>query len=983
MERAQQQLEASEARARALEGQLRAAERGAQKLRDEEQRARSLAAQTRAACARDLRRRDRLVEDLRRAVVDAGRVRGTARSTACVTSITISEVGAPGSGPRSQPAKSAGVAARNSVASRGSRGSASGVGVGAPLGATDNEEYSLSLETNEFLTRLASGLSDENEGLRALLGRTVAGLREMSGFEPPAPPPAATAHSTTTTMKGEGNSILGNGEAGGVTVLATGAQMMRTAEELSADLDAVLEHLRTILTNPSFVPIEEVEVRDEEITRLRAGFGRLEARWRDAVLLIDGWRRRMGSGGPSVDVDELGSAGRLLSPVRVREFADVASVGERGFHPDDEGAEPEVPRRPTRLSCVHEEDEEEEEEEDARVSKVKEENQKPRLYQGRGQERASQGVRTARSPSPAESLHLVPAPDLESAKGAEQEDIDGDEDDVDSESSSIFEDDIDLDELEAEAEEPNVQVLHESTWQQRTIEVSSDSSPPLPEPPQLSPLKDSFSSGNRGLSPQHHRRGPDDFTTIVEENAWDLAADAAATAAMEAAPAEDDKEEQPPVPPPHTVDYKRRSQQDVSDNNSSNSNSKPSTGRRDGRPKASELLFSEESTMYDSPLFGRSGEKPSMSDPTRKLFASRPSSPPRLTIATSPRKERRLLGDQPKSTPGSPIRTSAGSPTQASKLARSNPEPVPTSPKQQQHQQQQSNRQSPVTTVTTRTRSNSANSKTAAKGARSSTSGSGPTIIPVSSNSPTRNGNATTPPRNSSGNGNSGGSSRLPRRNNPPSSQKQEQQQRTPLTMETIAAKLAAAEREADAARVRAKLRAARLGKRGGAANNANKDPASKRQSATGSATTTKAQAQPQEQKQDPQEPQQEQQQDRPPKVKKQSPVKPVLEDVDPVKKDMKRSPVVTAAATRPRRRVSNYNRSGHDDEADELANSPVRDQSPAAGELVVPKRKRDRRTSAVAAASARRASRRRSTLSPWELESLIQGNVGIESPAR
>ena len=111
--------------------------------------------------------------------------------------------------------------------------------------------------------------------------------------------------------------------------------------------------------------------------------------------------------------------------------------------------------------------------------------------------------------------------------------------------------------------------------------------------------------------------------------------------------------------------------------------------------------------------------------------------------------------------------------------------------------------------------------------------------------------------------------------------------------------------------------------------------------------------------------------------------MKPVLEDVDPIKKDMKRSPVVTAAATRPRRRVSNYNRSGHDDEADELANSPVRDQSPAAGELVVPKRKRDRRTSAVAAASARRASRRRSTLSPWELESLIQGNVGVESPAR
>ena len=884
------------------------------------------------------------------------------------------------------PAKRASALGRNSVASvgarasRGSRGSAggSGVGVGAPPGATEDEEYSLSLETNEFLTRLASGLSDENEGLRALVGRTVEGLREMSGFEAPAP----TAAQPTAKAE-EGNSILEAGEAGNVTLLPAG-QAMKSADELSAELDAVLEHLRTILTNPSFVPIEEVEVRDEEIARLRTGFGRLEARWRDAVLLIDGWRRRMGSGGRSVDVDELGSAGRLLSPVRMPEFRD-AQAG-RDFDGDAEAQlemEPDIDMRPTRLSCVHEEEEEEEEEEEyVRVRNIKAETTtQPR----RVAVDESKNTSRTRSPSPAESLHLVPAPGLEPARdeGDEADDANDDEDDVDSETSSIFEDDIDLDDLEAE--EPNVQVLQESTWQQRTADTSSNSSPPLPEPPQLSPLKDSYSSGNRGLSPLQNRRGPGDFTTIVEENTWDLAADAAAAnATAETAPAEDNADE-PPVPPPHTVEYKKRTEQD---SNGCDGDSKLSTGRRDGRPKASELLFSEESTMYDSPLFGRSGEKPSMSDPTRKLFASKP---PKLTLASSPKKDKARppplgdlpKGDLPKSTPGSPIRSGSRSPTQASKLARSNPEPVPSSPKPSQSP----TRNSPVLATATRTRSNSANSKSAANSARPNISATSTTTAATSNSgsSAGRNGNAATPPRNGSGNSNgnstNNGSSRLPRRNNPPPSQPQ---QRTPLTMETIAAKLAAAEREADAARARAKLRAARLGKRGSGAANANStnnsDAASKRQSANVSQPRPQPQSQPEQR-------QQEQQQQQ---KAKQSPVKPVLEDVDPVKKDrdidMDRSPTA-----KPRRRVSNYNRKDHDDEVDELANSPERGQgqsegqSPGPGELVVPKRKRDRerRTSAVKAASARRASRRRSTLSPWELESLIQGNVGVESPAR
>jgi hypothetical protein len=70
-------------------------------------------------------------------------------------------------------------------------------------------------------------------------------------------------------------------------------------------MDAVLDHLRTLLTNPSFVPLEEVEIRDEEIGRLREGWEKMENRWKQAVTMMDGWQRRLTDGGDSVRVEEL------------------------------------------------------------------------------------------------------------------------------------------------------------------------------------------------------------------------------------------------------------------------------------------------------------------------------------------------------------------------------------------------------------------------------------------------------------------------------------------------------------------------------------------------------------------------------------------------------------------------------------------------------------------------------------------------------
>lgn len=76
-------------------------------------------------------------------------------------------------------------------------------------------------------------------------------------------------------------------------------------EALATSTDEVLEHLRGLLTNPSFVPIEEVEIREDEIQRLREGWEKMAARWKEAVALMDGWKKRMVDTGDTINLDDL------------------------------------------------------------------------------------------------------------------------------------------------------------------------------------------------------------------------------------------------------------------------------------------------------------------------------------------------------------------------------------------------------------------------------------------------------------------------------------------------------------------------------------------------------------------------------------------------------------------------------------------------------------------------------------------------------
>ncbi|KAI2640066.1 Afadin and alpha-actinin-binding-domain-containing protein [Xylaria nigripes] len=834
---AQRRLDIAEATERALRSQLKTAEQGIHRLKEEMAKLKSLVTQTRSACANEVRKRDRQIESLKKAVTEAGRVRGGGKSRDVMTINVTNEIGGPGQAE-----------------------------MGMPVGATANEGYSLRMETNEFLTELAKGLSEENEGLLALVRHTVDGLREMSGLE-----------RSTDMEHGSSHGSHGRDEFAAYP-------SKKSAEELATELEGIVEHLRSILTNPSFVPIEEVEVRDEAINRLRAGLETMEARWKDAVHMIDGWRRRMVSGGKSVNMEDL-QMGLKLSPVRVRDVQETAHAV------------------PLRLARVREERVQEEDEE-AEVQEVQEVNDIRR----RNHEYSKPEPQQFRTKSPAESLRLVPAP------GYEAEEY-GDESDSE---SSIFQDDLDMDDLDVE--EPNVQILQISTAE------SIDSSP-LPEPPQISPLKDSYSSGNRGSGRKTaaYRKKQEDFSIV--ENTWDLV----------------DVEKEAPTP--------RRVNKAVSPKQKSIRASTPSRAEE-------EDALPNYTTSYDSPLFGKSGEKPSQAQLNRKLF-SRPSSRP----STSEQQ-------RPKSTSGQTNEESAPSPRAKRLSARKSAEVSPEA----------------MTHALRRTLSEPKSKSNSRSGNASTNTANMTNQQKQAAEGGLRNSSTTASPEKQSrlagsahSTAHSTASSRLPR----------PQGQQSTLNMATIAAKLAASEREADAARVRAKLKAVRRSRRisGIAESEGSGSPRSQSQSRSQVQTRAQTRAQTRSVEAETRRHHVVEDEDddsaREDMVREQR----LDEDVDPVKKVINN--------TRSRRRLSRRRRSvcadgeGDANEMDELAYAGEEevargfvwggnggggggDEEEATnvdGGLELEKRRRVRRVSKA-------VSRRRSTLSPWELQGLIQGSV-------
>ncbi|KAJ5177409.1 Afadin/alpha-actinin-binding [Penicillium coprophilum] len=252
-------LALAEAQERTFKSNMSSAEASIRSFKEQIQRMKSTVQQVRAQCANDIRKRDLEMQKLKSHLAE--RQRGK-REGLSVTTINI-----------------------NPALDRSRLQASGGERVHDP-------GYSLKQETTEFLTELCQHLSDENDTLIELARSTVRTLKDLQGLTQP--------ENGEIEQSGMATSIgAQKSSSGPVTSLPT------SCEELSVQMEAVLEHLRTLLTNPSFVPLEEVEVRDEEIKRLREGWVKMESRWEQAVTMMGGWQRRLADGGDSIQADEL------------------------------------------------------------------------------------------------------------------------------------------------------------------------------------------------------------------------------------------------------------------------------------------------------------------------------------------------------------------------------------------------------------------------------------------------------------------------------------------------------------------------------------------------------------------------------------------------------------------------------------------------------------------------------------------------------
>jgi hypothetical protein len=186
----------------------------------------------------------------------------------------------------------------------------------------DDPEYSLKQETTEFLTQLSQSLSDENDNLINLIRGALSTIRELLGLPaiPHRHPDSAIgsidSHEEIPTGKQDTNN------AHMLHPLATSHQT------LSATMEATLTHLKSILTNPNFVSMDEVVMRDEEIARLRFGWERMELRWKDVLHMMEAWKRKMDTG-HTINIDDLRRGIGLVSPENMGKSV-IGPVREEG-----------------------------------------------------------------------------------------------------------------------------------------------------------------------------------------------------------------------------------------------------------------------------------------------------------------------------------------------------------------------------------------------------------------------------------------------------------------------------------------------------------------------------------------------------------------------------------------------------------------------------------------------------------------------------
>jgi hypothetical protein len=287
------QLSLAQSQERSARAALKTAESSARSLREEMLRLKTTVSQVRTSCANDIRKRDVQIQRLKTHLTSQQRGNKTGLIGA---SMTIN--------PGSTTFYGGAASTREETLD------------------TNDPEYNLTQETTEFLTQLSQSLSDENDNLIGLVRGTLVTLKELQGMT-----------ENNRHEDEEGLSTIGEEDE------ATRSGMLHALptsyENLATDMDTVLENLKNLLTNPNFVSVDEVELREEEIVRLRAGWDKMENRWRDTVSMMDGWRKRMVNGGDTINLDELRLGLGLGHGVDVVNNEEVSMLSQEE---EDEGA---------------------------------------------------------------------------------------------------------------------------------------------------------------------------------------------------------------------------------------------------------------------------------------------------------------------------------------------------------------------------------------------------------------------------------------------------------------------------------------------------------------------------------------------------------------------------------------------------------------------------------------------------------------------
>lgn len=239
----QSELSTSEAQQRTLLQSVRKTQAEAKELREQLSKAKSTVDQVRAKAISDVRKRDLELDKLR------NHLSGVTRGKKVVD------------------VKSD----RRKVQNRESRSSHA------------ESDTCLQNESNELLTALVNETSTENVALRKIIEDSLKYLRSLTGMDEEQP-----------KQESKPEKAIGiPGQYRDREREAAQDDALIPVQELATSMSQVLSHCLTILRDPSFVPIEEVQIRDEEIAKLKTGWEKMADRWKEAVVMMGQLRQRM------------------------------------------------------------------------------------------------------------------------------------------------------------------------------------------------------------------------------------------------------------------------------------------------------------------------------------------------------------------------------------------------------------------------------------------------------------------------------------------------------------------------------------------------------------------------------------------------------------------------------------------------------------------------------------------------------------------